>query len=273
MKTRVENRIAGIRKGRGLSASGLARLTGVSRQTIYAIEAGHVRSQYRSGAADRARVGSDGGQSLLARSGTAATASRRRHGSAQRRRSAERPAGAHLPRRRARGLRSGQPRAVLHARSRRDRPAKHWNPCRCRRVRGRRSGSEAARARRMRSRHQHSGEHGGKGQRYRGHLRRGVEQAGTDVAETGQGPRGRLAPRRPGHRGIQPAVHSPRISGRRLHRGHVRSLAGGTGRREWESEKHKQHREPVPQKRALRQSRTRFRQPRPRGQAARGRGA
>ena len=40
MKTRIENRLAQIRKSRGLGASDLARRVGVSRQTIYAIEAG-----------------------------------------------------------------------------------------------------------------------------------------------------------------------------------------------------------------------------------------
>src|SRR5882762_10262358 len=40
MKTRVNNRLAQIRKGRGVGASDLARRVNVSRQTIYAIEAG-----------------------------------------------------------------------------------------------------------------------------------------------------------------------------------------------------------------------------------------
>src|SRR5260370_14616193 len=40
MKTRVRNRLAEIRKSRGVSASDLARRVSVSRQTIYAIEAG-----------------------------------------------------------------------------------------------------------------------------------------------------------------------------------------------------------------------------------------
>jgi molybdate-binding protein/DNA-binding XRE family transcriptional regulator len=40
VKTRVENRLAQIRKSRGVGASDLARRVGVSRQTIYAIEAG-----------------------------------------------------------------------------------------------------------------------------------------------------------------------------------------------------------------------------------------
>jgi putative molybdopterin biosynthesis protein len=40
VKTRVENRLAQIRKSRGLGASDLARRVRVSRQTIYAIEAG-----------------------------------------------------------------------------------------------------------------------------------------------------------------------------------------------------------------------------------------
>src|SRR5437868_11679119 len=40
VKTRVENRLAEIRKGRGVGASDLARRVRVSRQTIYAIEAG-----------------------------------------------------------------------------------------------------------------------------------------------------------------------------------------------------------------------------------------
>ncbi len=40
MKTRVSNRLAEIRKSRGVSASDLARRVNVSRQTIYAIEAG-----------------------------------------------------------------------------------------------------------------------------------------------------------------------------------------------------------------------------------------
>lgn len=39
-KTRVENRLAQLRKGRGIAASELARRVNVSRQTIYAIEAG-----------------------------------------------------------------------------------------------------------------------------------------------------------------------------------------------------------------------------------------
>jgi putative molybdopterin biosynthesis protein len=40
VKTRVENRLGQIRKGRGVGASDLARRVDVSRQTIYAIEAG-----------------------------------------------------------------------------------------------------------------------------------------------------------------------------------------------------------------------------------------
>src|SRR3954467_7187974 len=40
MKTLVENRLAQIRKSRGVGASDLARRVHVSRQTIYAIEAG-----------------------------------------------------------------------------------------------------------------------------------------------------------------------------------------------------------------------------------------
>ncbi len=40
VKTRVRNQLAEIRKSRGTSASDLARHVGVSRQTIYAIEAG-----------------------------------------------------------------------------------------------------------------------------------------------------------------------------------------------------------------------------------------
>lgn len=40
MKTRVENRLSEIRKSRGVRISELARRVGVSRQTIYAIEAG-----------------------------------------------------------------------------------------------------------------------------------------------------------------------------------------------------------------------------------------
>src|ERR1700691_2804231 len=39
-KTRVENRLVQIRKSRGVGASDLARRVHVSRQTIYAIEAG-----------------------------------------------------------------------------------------------------------------------------------------------------------------------------------------------------------------------------------------
>jgi len=40
VKTRVQSRLADIRKGRGVGASDLARRVNVSRQTIYAIEAG-----------------------------------------------------------------------------------------------------------------------------------------------------------------------------------------------------------------------------------------
>ena len=40
VKTRVESRLAHVRKSRGVAASDLARRAGVSRQTIYAIEAG-----------------------------------------------------------------------------------------------------------------------------------------------------------------------------------------------------------------------------------------
>src|SRR5262249_2937902 len=39
-KIRVENRVGAIRKNRGIGASDLARRVNVSRQTIYAIEAG-----------------------------------------------------------------------------------------------------------------------------------------------------------------------------------------------------------------------------------------
>ena len=39
-KPRVENRLASVRKSRGVGASDLARRVHVSRQTIYAIEAG-----------------------------------------------------------------------------------------------------------------------------------------------------------------------------------------------------------------------------------------
>src|SRR4051812_43218253 len=40
MKNRVANKLAQIRKSRGAGAADLARRVGVSRQTIYAIEAG-----------------------------------------------------------------------------------------------------------------------------------------------------------------------------------------------------------------------------------------
>src|ERR1700681_1247727 len=40
VKTRVENRLAQVRKSRGVGTSDLARRVHVSRQTIYAIEAG-----------------------------------------------------------------------------------------------------------------------------------------------------------------------------------------------------------------------------------------
>src|SRR5690242_3273075 len=40
MNTNITNRVAEIRKSRGISASDLARRVNVSRQTIYAIEAG-----------------------------------------------------------------------------------------------------------------------------------------------------------------------------------------------------------------------------------------
>ncbi|MBI4902995.1 MAG: helix-turn-helix domain-containing protein [Acidobacteria bacterium] len=40
MEARVQNQVAAVRKARGVSAAGLARRAGVSRQTIYAIEAG-----------------------------------------------------------------------------------------------------------------------------------------------------------------------------------------------------------------------------------------
>ena len=40
MKTRVNNQLAEIRKGRGIGQSGLAAKVGVSRQTIHAIETG-----------------------------------------------------------------------------------------------------------------------------------------------------------------------------------------------------------------------------------------
>src|SRR5215472_14542448 len=40
VKTKITNRVAEIRKGRGIGASDLARRVDVSRQTIYAIEAG-----------------------------------------------------------------------------------------------------------------------------------------------------------------------------------------------------------------------------------------
>jgi DNA-binding XRE family transcriptional regulator len=42
-RRRVENRLREVREGAGLSISGLARATGVSRQTIYDLEAGRSR--------------------------------------------------------------------------------------------------------------------------------------------------------------------------------------------------------------------------------------
>ena len=38
--TSIDNHLARLREKRGVSAAALAKLTGVSRQTIYAIEAG-----------------------------------------------------------------------------------------------------------------------------------------------------------------------------------------------------------------------------------------
>ena len=40
MQTKVKNQLSSIRRGRGISASDLAKRVGVSRQTVYAIEAG-----------------------------------------------------------------------------------------------------------------------------------------------------------------------------------------------------------------------------------------
>src|SRR5690242_14384311 len=40
MKDEIENRLAGLRQSRGISAAGLAGMAGVTRQTIYAMEAG-----------------------------------------------------------------------------------------------------------------------------------------------------------------------------------------------------------------------------------------
>ncbi len=40
MPTKIQNQLAAVRKGRGIAAAELARRVGVSRQTIYAIEAG-----------------------------------------------------------------------------------------------------------------------------------------------------------------------------------------------------------------------------------------
>jgi DNA-binding XRE family transcriptional regulator len=40
MQTKISNQLNSIRRGRGIGAAELARRVGVSRQTIYAIEAG-----------------------------------------------------------------------------------------------------------------------------------------------------------------------------------------------------------------------------------------
>src|SRR5260370_42077588 len=40
MQTRIQNQLSAVRRSRGIGAADLARRVGVSRQTIYAIEAG-----------------------------------------------------------------------------------------------------------------------------------------------------------------------------------------------------------------------------------------
>ena len=58
-KSVVQNRVGEFRRNRGLTATDLAGRVEVSRQTIYAMEAGDVRSEYRSRAAAGEGVGGE----------------------------------------------------------------------------------------------------------------------------------------------------------------------------------------------------------------------
>ena len=154
MKTRVDNRLAQLRKSRGVGASDLARRVHVSRQTIYAIEAGTYvpNTEVALNLARELEVTVDELFSLQWIPEIARVVGRR---GAQRRSAGERPARAHLPDRIALGQRSRQRLSLLHAGSGRRHQANRagqWTRgpgCLCQG----RSGAETARASRVRPRH------------------------------------------------------------------------------------------------------------------------
>ena len=264
-KTRVENRLAEIRKSRGVGASDLARRVDVSRQTIYAIEAGTYvpNTEVALNLARELEVTVDELFSLPGGLPRVARVSGRRR--AQRGGAGERAAGAHLPDRIALGERSGERLALLPAGGRRhhqanrprQRPRGPGRVCE-----GRARRAEAAGAGGLRPGHRSAGPHGGKDQRRGDRLRRGFQQTGAHLAQRGQGAHRRLASGRSEDRRIQSALHPQEISGRRFHRGDVCALGGGTGGGAGESEGDSQDRGSGPQERPIRESGARLGKPR-----------
>ena len=190
----------------------------MSRQTIYAIEAGTYvpNTEVALNLARELEVTVDELFTLQQGSLEVARIAGRR--GAQRGSAGKRPAGADLPYRIALGQHSGQRVALLHARSRWHHQANRTNQ-RTRRPGGLReggSGSEAAGVSRMRPGNGSAFANGGKDQRRGDRFRRCVEQTRPHVAERRKGTHRRLASGGSQDRGIQPAVYPPAVSRTRI---------------------------------------------------------
>ena len=123
MKTRVENRLAQVRKTRGVGASDLARRVHVSRQTIYAIEAGTYVPNTEVALNLARELEVTVGELFSLQPGSQNSPESLGRGSVERRRPGQRPARSDLPDRIPLDRRAGQRIALLYAGSRRHREA------------------------------------------------------------------------------------------------------------------------------------------------------
>ena len=238
MKTNIKNRLAEIRKSRGVGASDLARRVNVSRQTIYAIEAGtyvpntevalNLARELEVTVDELFSLGEDDSETAGSLAADVLSGS-----------PAEKGQPVRVCQIGSRWVeRARQRLALLHAGSRRHHPAHRAGkpPRRPGGVREGRSGPETAGAGRVRSRHRSSCAHGGKDQRRRDRLRGSFQQAGADLAQGREGAHRRLASGRSEDRRIQPALSSQENFRTRISASHVRALGRRTGRRPGKSE-------------------------------------
>lgn len=215
MKTTIKNRVGEIRKSRGVGATDLARRVNVSRQTIYAIEAGnyvpntevalHLARELEVSIDELFVLGEDRDKAPDFLAAEVLSPSRVEKGQSVRvcqvgARWISVPVSAspyYMPE--ADGIikaaaRAGQ-RSQLVVFGKDDTPAKRLVLCG------------------LRPRRQSPGAYGRESQRNRSHPGRGLKQAGVNLAERGQGANRWISPGRPENGRVQPALPSKGISG------------------------------------------------------------